>query len=153
MERAISGIFPLGWEETIHDCDADHLRQCGTTLRVVNLILGAACRAVMDDVARLPARDRSDLFVATARRRALTAETIEKDFWVPRTRILPGFFIAASAAAPLNDSSVARCLLSSGRRTRFAWRRPSRKGAIGYLSIFSAVLSSWGAEEYSCFSR
>ena len=36
----------------------------------------------MDDVARLPVTDRSDLFVATARRRGMTAEIIEKDFWV-----------------------------------------------------------------------
>jgi hypothetical protein len=36
----------------------------------------------MDDVARLPITDRMDLFSATARRRGLTAEIIEKDFWV-----------------------------------------------------------------------
>ncbi len=37
---------------------------------------------VMDDVARLPFADRTDLFVATANRHALTAAIIEKDFWV-----------------------------------------------------------------------
>ena len=36
----------------------------------------------MDDVARLPLADRTDLFVATASRRALIAAIIEKDFWV-----------------------------------------------------------------------
>lgn len=36
----------------------------------------------MDDVARLPVADRTDLFAATARRRGLTVEIIEKDFWV-----------------------------------------------------------------------
>lgn len=36
----------------------------------------------MDDVARLPATDRLDLFSASARQRGLTAEIIEKDFWV-----------------------------------------------------------------------
>src|SRR5205823_9226493 len=36
----------------------------------------------MDDVARLPITDRMDLFLATARQRGLTAEIIEKDFWV-----------------------------------------------------------------------
>lgn len=36
----------------------------------------------MDDIARLPLADRMDLFTATARRRGLTAEIIEKDFWV-----------------------------------------------------------------------
>ena len=36
----------------------------------------------MDDVARLPIADRTDLFVATASRRGLTAAIIEKDFWV-----------------------------------------------------------------------
>ena len=36
----------------------------------------------MDDVARLPAADRTDLFAAAARRRRLTTEIIEKDFWV-----------------------------------------------------------------------
>jgi hypothetical protein len=36
----------------------------------------------MDDVARLPVADRSDLFAAAARRRGLTVEVIEKDFWV-----------------------------------------------------------------------
>lgn len=36
----------------------------------------------MDDVARLPATDRADLFTAAARRRGLTAAIIEKDFWV-----------------------------------------------------------------------
>src|SRR5665213_3393694 len=36
----------------------------------------------MDDIARLPATDRLDLFSASARRRGLTPEIIEKDFWV-----------------------------------------------------------------------
>ena len=36
----------------------------------------------MDDVARLPAADRADLFVATGTGRGLTAAIIEKDFWV-----------------------------------------------------------------------
>ena len=36
----------------------------------------------MDDVARLPVADRTDLFVATASRRALSPAIIEKDFWV-----------------------------------------------------------------------
>ena len=36
----------------------------------------------MDDVARLPATDRTDLFTATARHRGWTAAIIEKDFWV-----------------------------------------------------------------------
>ena len=36
----------------------------------------------MDDVARLPLTDRTDLFVATANRRALSPAIIEKDFWV-----------------------------------------------------------------------
>src|SRR5260370_840445 len=36
----------------------------------------------MDDVARLPAADRADLFVVTGTGRGLTAEMIEKDFWV-----------------------------------------------------------------------
>ena len=36
----------------------------------------------MDDIARLPATDRLDLFSASARKRGLTAEIIEKDFWV-----------------------------------------------------------------------
>ena len=36
----------------------------------------------MDDVAQLPMADRADLFAAAARRRGLTAEVIEKDFWV-----------------------------------------------------------------------
>src|SRR5437667_9312439 len=36
----------------------------------------------MDDVARLLLADRTDLFVATSGRRALTAAIIEKDFWV-----------------------------------------------------------------------
>ena len=36
----------------------------------------------MDDIARLPATDRLDLFSASARTRGLTAEIIEKDFWV-----------------------------------------------------------------------
>ena len=36
----------------------------------------------MDDVARLPAADRADLFVATGTGRGLTSEMIEKDFWV-----------------------------------------------------------------------
>ncbi len=36
----------------------------------------------MDDVARLPASDRTDLFAATADRRGLNTEIIEKDFWV-----------------------------------------------------------------------
>ncbi|HTU18197.1 MAG TPA: nucleotidyl transferase AbiEii/AbiGii toxin family protein [Gemmataceae bacterium] len=36
----------------------------------------------MDDVARLPITDRTDLFTAAARRRGLTAAIIEKDFWV-----------------------------------------------------------------------
>jgi hypothetical protein len=36
----------------------------------------------MDDVARLPVTDRTDLFTAAARRRGLTAAIVEKDFWV-----------------------------------------------------------------------
>ncbi len=36
----------------------------------------------MDDVARLPAADLTDLFAATASRRALTPAVVEKDFWV-----------------------------------------------------------------------
>ena len=36
----------------------------------------------MDDIALLPVTDRMDLFSASARRRGLTAEIIEKDFWV-----------------------------------------------------------------------
>lgn len=36
----------------------------------------------MDDVARLPPADRTDLFSATARQRRLLPEIIEKDFWV-----------------------------------------------------------------------
>src|ERR1700675_2269675 len=36
----------------------------------------------MDDVARLPAGDRADLFSATAGKRGLRQEIIEKDFWV-----------------------------------------------------------------------
>src|SRR5579862_2013380 len=36
----------------------------------------------MDEVARLMARDRADLFVAAAGRRGLSVEIIEKDFWV-----------------------------------------------------------------------
>ncbi|MBL8794908.1 MAG: nucleotidyl transferase AbiEii/AbiGii toxin family protein [Planctomycetia bacterium] len=36
----------------------------------------------MDDVARLPIADRTDLFTAVARRRGLTPAVIEKDFWV-----------------------------------------------------------------------
>src|SRR5947209_767587 len=36
----------------------------------------------MDDVARLPLADRIDLFAVTARRRGLTTQIIEKDFWV-----------------------------------------------------------------------
>jgi hypothetical protein len=36
----------------------------------------------MDDVARLPAADRADLFVVTGTGRGLTSEMIEKDFWV-----------------------------------------------------------------------
>jgi predicted nucleotidyltransferase component of viral defense system len=36
----------------------------------------------MDDVARLPTGDRTDLFTATASLRGLTPAIIEKDFWV-----------------------------------------------------------------------
>ena len=36
----------------------------------------------MDDVARMPARDRADLFAATAERRAFNVIVVEKDFWV-----------------------------------------------------------------------
>ena len=36
----------------------------------------------MDNIARMPARDRTDLFVAAADRRRLAVEIIEKDFWV-----------------------------------------------------------------------
>lgn len=36
----------------------------------------------MDDVARLPVADRTDLFVVTGTGRGLTTEMIEKDFWV-----------------------------------------------------------------------
>ncbi len=36
----------------------------------------------MDDVARMSARERADLFAAAAARRGLSPEIIEKDFWV-----------------------------------------------------------------------
>ena len=36
----------------------------------------------MDDVARLPVADRTDLFVVTGTGRGLISEMIEKDFWV-----------------------------------------------------------------------
>ena len=36
----------------------------------------------MDDIARLPAADRADLFVVTGTGRGLTSEMFEKDFWV-----------------------------------------------------------------------
>src|SRR5271157_5472466 len=36
----------------------------------------------MDDIARLPAADRADLFVVTGTGRGLTSAMIEKDFWV-----------------------------------------------------------------------
>src|SRR5271156_4214895 len=36
----------------------------------------------MDDVARMPPADRADLFSATAGRRGIRQEIIEKDFWV-----------------------------------------------------------------------
>jgi len=36
----------------------------------------------MDDVARMPRRDRADLFAAAAAHRGLSPEIIEKDFWV-----------------------------------------------------------------------
>ncbi len=36
----------------------------------------------MDDVARLPAADRADLFVATGSSHGLAPLMIEKDFWV-----------------------------------------------------------------------
>jgi hypothetical protein len=35
----------------------------------------------MDDVARLPAADRNDLFTASAGKRALNVVIVEKDFW------------------------------------------------------------------------
>ena len=38
-------------------------------------------RRAMDDVARLPAGDRADLFSATAGKRGLRQEILEKDFW------------------------------------------------------------------------
>ncbi len=36
----------------------------------------------MDDIARLPAADRTDLFVVAGTGRGLASEMIEKDFWV-----------------------------------------------------------------------
>lgn len=36
----------------------------------------------MDDVARMPAQDRRDLFTATAQKRRISAIIVEKDFWV-----------------------------------------------------------------------
>jgi hypothetical protein len=36
----------------------------------------------MDDVARWPHRDRTDLFSASAARRRVNAAIVEKDFWV-----------------------------------------------------------------------
>src|SRR5437762_14140886 len=39
-------------------------------------------RSLMDDVARWPARERADLFSASAALRKVSAAIIEKDFWV-----------------------------------------------------------------------
>jgi predicted nucleotidyltransferase component of viral defense system len=36
----------------------------------------------MDDIARMAATDRADLFTTAASRRRLTPEIVEKDFWV-----------------------------------------------------------------------
>jgi predicted nucleotidyltransferase component of viral defense system len=36
----------------------------------------------MDDVARLPSSDRSDLFTTSAARRGISPIIVEKDFWV-----------------------------------------------------------------------
>ncbi len=36
----------------------------------------------MDDIARLPASDRADLFTVSGTGRGLTSAMIEKDFWV-----------------------------------------------------------------------
>jgi len=64
----------------------------------------------MDDVARLSARDRADLFVVTGTGRGLTAEMIKKDF-------------GASAAGALKGKSALRrrCAGRSG------WKRPKSK--------------------------
>ena len=53
----------------------------------------------MDDVARMPARDRADLFAATAERRAFNVIVIEKDFWVCWT--LKRLFTLANPPADL----------------------------------------------------
>ncbi len=36
----------------------------------------------MDEVARLPAQDRGDLFAGSANKRAFSVAVVEKDFWV-----------------------------------------------------------------------
>lgn len=63
----------------------------------------------MDDVARLPARDRAELFGAAAARRGdMRAQVIEKDFWVcwtlkrilPSKRRLPGSSSRAARVSP-----------------------------------------------------
>lgn len=36
----------------------------------------------MDEVARIPAADRRDLFTASAGKRAINVVIVEKDFWV-----------------------------------------------------------------------
>jgi hypothetical protein len=53
----------------------------------------------VDAIARLPARDRADLFTAAASRRGLTVEIIEKDFWV--CWALRGLFTLEDAPAGL----------------------------------------------------
>ena len=90
----------------------------------------------MDDVARLPIADRTELFVATARRRALTATIIEKDFWVCWT--LKRIFTLPDPPAGLLISRAARrsprCSASSSGFPK-TWTYPST--APGTRKCFS----------------
>ena len=69
----------------------------------------------MDDVARLPITDRTDLFVATAGRRALTTAIIEKDFWVCWTPPIIDYRCGAAPAHPFASGGRSRSRRSSGK--------------------------------------
>src|SRR5260221_13775221 len=95
----------------------------------------------MDDVARLPFTDRMDLFSATARRRGLTAEIIEKDFWV--CWALKGLFTLPDPPAGLlfKGGTSLSAAASSAASSGGPWLRRSIASPTCFLASRSIAYS------------
>lgn len=96
----------------------------------------------MDEVAKLPAADRRDLFVATAASRGVRPELIEKDFWV--CWLLKRLYLL--------DGSPTGLIFKGGTSLSKVYRAIDRFSEDVDLSIDRAVLGYGGTDELAALS-